>query len=145
MNKRFWYNCLLDAICLDTIEHTGRSLSLQIGDHERLSLQTGLNHSLTVHTANTNTVTYSAFSVQLHTQQTILTLYNGSDQCLDRAECVTRGKSVGMVQIMTDTEEDYVFVASIECGDKCGDNVSVLVAAVGVEINRKYSGGGGSS
>lgn len=115
----------------------GRSFSLQIGDHERLSLQTGVNHSLTVHAANLNTIKYSTFSIQLHTQQTVLSLYNGSDQCLDRVECATKGRSVGMVQILADTKQDYVFVASIKCGVKCGANVSVLVAAVGVEINRK--------
>lgn len=117
---------------------TGISLTLQVGSRERLSISAGLNHSFTVQGATPNN--YSAFSIQLHSQQALTSLYNGSAHCLDRVECVTRGKgSVGMVQILTDIEEDYLFLASTECaGDCAGGNVTVLVAVVGVEINCKF-------
>ena len=126
-----------EFFCTDS----SRSESLNIGEHQRISLQPGPNITFVVPSFQDK---YSGFTFQLHTQQAVISLYNGSVDCLSLSECTTSGSSVGMVQLFTTAVSSYEFKANVRClgGDpqsnvsNCQSNVTVLVAVVGIETNR---------
>ena len=122
-----------------THTHMPTDFTIQSGDTERLTLETGRNYTFLVNaTGKWQNDTYSGFVFQLHTQRYDITLANTS--ACSNVECQTTGRNIGMVQLWTKASSTFLFYASTACSGNCSDRLKmpVLVAAVAIPVYGEY-------
>ena len=119
------------------------NFSLNIGQHQRQTIQPLLNYSIVVNSSSAWNQHISAFTIQVHSQIYNLTLRNTSSECNVTSLCSASGTDVGLVQLMLSNHGEFWFEVSIRsCGgtnSSCADvtNVSIIIAVVGVHSTSK--------
>ena len=126
------------------------TFNLGIGQHQLQTIQPLQNYTIQVDAStawyNGN---YSAFTVQVHTQQYNITLRNASQDCNITRLCTAVGTSTGMVEILL-SQGVFTYEASItNCSDGSGGgggnlsnctgvkDISILIAVVGIHAMGK--------
>ena len=115
---------------------------LGIGEHQLQTIQPLQNYTILVDASKAwNVGNYSAFTIQVHSQQYNVTLRNASQDCNIARLCTAVGTSTGLVEILL-SQGVFTYEASIRNCSSSADNsssscagvksVSIMIAVVGI-------------
>ena len=115
---------------------TNEVISLGIGDRIRVSLQTVHDYRILVNTISSDSSDLSSFSIQVHSQLYNVSLTNDTESCSQTGTpgCTAYGSNVGLVQVWNGDMTVFPFRVAVTCedGKRCPENVTVLIATVGI-------------
>ena len=120
---------------------------LGIGQHQLQTIQPLVNYTIQVNAYNAwNIGNYSAFTIQVHSQQYNVTLRNASRDCDIARLCTAVGTSTGLVEILL-SQGVFTYEASIRncssgvsnSSSSCAGvkNISIMIAVVGIHAMGK--------